>query len=256
MANNLKPLILPMRSSGKAPANPGRFARMHAERKAEADKEAKRKRVFKSVEQAAAEGGTLSQEKKVHGKDSIAFEAECIFLREMTMMSEECATGDEFEAEFLRQYAGGVQLPNIFIDLDGSETRFDGNYKITRVKGVARRYDEPLPPLVDYIAYNKDWWFPLEIKSQTRKAGEKQSHSVSFRTWRQVRELADPTSATLPEKDDEALAVVLAAERLPGVVIKRDRYVPPVKSKSKKRMKSNAFMSVFGVYSVKGVEYE
>lgn len=253
MANNLKLLILPMRSSSKAPAELSRRGQALAERKAEAAKEAKRKRKFESIEQAAAEGGTLSQEKKVHGKDDFAFQADCILLKEMGMKSGACASGDDFEAEFLRQYSEGIELPNIFIDLDGSETRFDGTYKITRVKKVKRRYGkgDGFPPVVDFIGYNKDWWFPLEIKSQVRKVGQPQKHSVWFRNWRQVRELADPTQATLPEDDDDALAVVMGAERLPGLVIKRDRYVPP-----QKNSKSNVHMSVFGVYSVKGVAYE
>lgn len=244
-----------MRSSGSRiggkESNYVRSVREHRERAEkeaadaaeESSKESKRKRKFKSVQEAAEEGGTLSQEKNVYGRYETNFHADCVLLKQMGMNTvDREGTGDLFEREFLRQFEGGIILPNILVDERG-ETKFDDTYSITRVRPVEGPDGEEYPPVVDFIAYNKDRWFALEIKDQHRKVGEPlPTNSVGFRNFRQVRELANPTKATRPRTEDPAFLICRKAKRIPSLVIKRN-FIAALRG-------GNGFKSVFGVYTV------
>ena len=253
--NNLKPSRLRMRSSGSRiggkESNFVRSVREHRERAEYEDAEAaeesiresKRRRKFKSVQEAAEVGGTFSQEKKVYGRYETNFHADCVLLKQMAMNHvDRQGTGDLFEREFLRQFEGGIVLPNVVVD-DRGETKFDDTYRITRVRPVEGPDGEEYPPVVDFIAYNKDRWFALELKDQHRKPGEPlPTNMVGFRNFRQVRELVNPTKATRPRTEDPSFLVCREAKRIPSLLIKRN-IIAPLRG-------GNGFKSVFGVYSI------
>lgn len=229
MVNNLKRLILRMRFSG-TPTAPSK-------RKQAMDSAREHKRSFRSVSEASRHKTTEFQQEAT-GIYSTVADVDAFFLGEFTMATRSrVARGVEVEKEFFRQYRSGIELPNVIMRRD--EVPFIANYKIAKVKGVQIGDEEPLPPLIDFIAYNDDYWFAMELKSDLRLPNTQRSDKIFFRNWKQIRELNEPGPATVPGVES-VRRKIKNLERLPSVVLKRDMIVT----------QGTGFMSVFNVYSV------
>ena len=218
--NNLKSLHSRMRSND----NP-HFYTPKRKRLSEREEE------FGSLQAAASyvrgKKLTLSQEKAgTAPKDSSVAHAELAIIGQAQMDSvERCSMGTEFEDAFFDKYTEGIYLRNR-IPIGSREVMSSALYKLARVKRVQRGALEPLPPLVDFIAYNKKHWFALECKSHIREKDETRSNLVYFRNWQQITELEEPTSRT--QAGIAAVQRICASGvRLPSMIVKRDMISGP-----------------------------
>jgi len=91
---------------------------------------------------------------------------------------------------------------------------FSDKYTLVRVEGGDRS-------IVDFIAYNDDYWFPVEVKSQPAPFGDPEKIQIGFRNWRQLRALRlDSNVVPLTDQGKRAIAR-RGCKRLHGVVIVR-----------------------------------
>lgn len=123
------------------------------------------------------------------------------------------AQGTDAEQAFFERYERGIRLPNV---INGSVQH--RNYQLARCRnqGVYNH----LPAIVDFIAFDDQYWFPVEYKDAASLANAVAlvNPVVGFRSRYQALALyvAGNRSIRAVDVDLEEL------ERLPGMVIRRE----------------------------------
>lgn len=224
MVNNLKPLILRMRSSVSGPLKKRRTTDFGDSRS------------FFEYEQ------TLTQENEPSVKERTAYRVRLPLIQEFAITSiDPKYEGKEFENELFLQFKDGIELATSENGWPGVKKR---DMRLCRVTGFERA-------TIDFIAYNKKYWFPVEIKDQRtyqerqRPLNERRyphlSGIVGFRNQKQFQRLFEPDETVIPA----ALHlrwITEKLEELPGIVLKR-RFVSNIKGH-----KSASFCEVYSVH--------
>jgi len=199
MANNLKKSISRMRSSISGPKK----------RKRETDFD--NARSFYEYEQ------TFTQENERSVKERTAYRVKLPIIQQFSMTTATSVyEGKSFENEFFDQFRDGLELAN---STDGWNRVHSREYKLVRVTGFDKA-------TIDFIAYNLENWFPVEVKDQrsgvepvgTRR--KKKYGIVGFRNQKQFQRLYDPDETVVPASISKRW-ITDVLEELPGIVIKR-----------------------------------
>ena len=126
---------------------------------------------------------------------------------------------DEIEEAILESGEDGtLYLPNVVLAFEDDRMEDTGSvvyrkYKIVRCEGGQRG-------IVDFIAYNKKNWFPVEVKSQFT-FGNPEDITIGFRNWRQLKALKlESKVKPLTEVAKKAISEP-GCVRLPGIVLVR-----------------------------------